>query len=311
VPTAGTYNRGVTVPSRIPETERRNPRARGLDRLSTPELLRRMNREDAEVPRAVARALPAMARAVDAIAARLAGGGRLFYVGAGTSGRLAALDAAECPPTFGTPPRMVQAVVAGGFRALVRAVEGAEDSAVAGAREMRRRRVSRRDAVVGLTASGTTPYVVAALAEARRRGALTVAVTSNPRTAATRAARITIAVRTGPEMIAGSTRLKAGTAQKLVLNMLSTAVMVRLGRAWAGWMTGVALTNRKLRARGVRILREATGASLSRAERALRQAGHKLPVALVMLRLDISAKEARRRLRRAGGHISKVLGDRW
>jgi N-acetylmuramic acid 6-phosphate etherase len=301
----------VAAPSRIPETERRNPRARGIDRLTTRELLRRMNREDAQVPRAVARALPAIARAVDAVVARLARGGRLIYVGAGTSGRLAVLDAAECPPTFGISPRTVVAVIAGGRRALTRAVEGAEDSAALGARDLARRRVTMRDAVVGLTASGATPYVLGALRYARRRGAATIAVTANPRTPVTRTARIAVVVRTGAEIVAGSTRLKAGTAQKLVLNMLSTGAMVRLGRAWDGWMTGVALTNRKLRARGLRILREATGTSVSQAERTLRLAGHSLPVALVMLLLGVRASEARRKLRRAGGNVSKVIGGGW
>lgn len=267
-----------------------------------------MNREDARVARAVARALPAIARAVDVIAPRLARGGRLIYVGAGTSGRLAVLDAAECPPTFGVPARTVQALIAGGRRALTRAVEGAEDSAALGARELARRRVTSRDAVVGLTASGTTPYVLGALRAARRRGAATIAVTSNPGTPATRAAQIAIVVRTGPEIIAGSTRLKAGTAQKLVLNMLSTAAMVRLGRAWNGWMTGVALTNRKLRARGLRILRQAAGASASEARRALRLAGHSLPAALVMLLGQVQPEEARRRLKRAGGNIIRAAG---
>jgi N-acetylmuramic acid 6-phosphate etherase len=301
----------VAAPSRLPETERRNPQARGLDRLSTRELLRRMNREDARVARAVARAVPAIARAVDAIAARLARGGRLLYVGAGTSGRLAVLDAAECPPTFGISPQRIQAVIAGGRRALTRAVEGAEDSAAEGARALARRRVTSRDAVVGLAASGTTLFVLGALRYARRRGAATIAVTANPRTPLARAAEIAVVVRTGPEIIAGSTRLKAGTAQKLVLNMLSTAAMVRLGRAWDGWMTGVALTNRKLRARGLRILRQAAGTSVSEARRALRQAGHNLPVALVMLLRGVSAGEARRRLGRAGGSVAKVLGGRW
>lgn len=301
------YNRRVTASPRIPETERRHPHARGLDRLTTRELLRRMNREDARVPAAVRRALPAIARAVETIAGRLARGGRLFYVGAGTSGRLAALDAAECPPTFGTPPRMVEAIVAGGGRALRGAVEGAEDSAAAGARALAGKKLSRRDAVVGLAASGATPFVVGALKFARRRGAATIAVTANPGTPVTRAAAVAIVVRTGPEILAGSTRLKAGTAQKLVLNMLSTAVMVRLGRAWDGWMSSVALTNRKLRARGLRILRQASGAAVSACQRALRQAGHDLPVALLMLRLGISAGAARRRLRQAGGNLGRAM----
>jgi N-acetylmuramic acid 6-phosphate etherase len=288
-------------------TEQRNPRSRGLDRKSTLEILRALNREDARVALAVRRELPKIARAVDAIAKALQCGGRLIYVGAGTSGRLAVLDAAECPPTFGTPPRMVQAIIAGGERALRKAVEGAEDSAANGAHDLRRAAVSRRDIVVGISASGTTPYVLGALRLARRRGAVTVGVTSNPRSPLARQARIAIAPDTGPEAIAGSTRLKAGTAQKLVLNLLSTASMVRLGRIYENWMVYVALTNQKLRQRGARILQEATGANASAAEHALRQAGHNLPAALVMLKSGASARDAARWLAAAGGNVRQAL----
>ncbi len=289
-------------------TEERNPRTRGLDLHSTSEIVRSLNLEDFAVPAAVRRELPAIARAVDAIAAALQRGGRLIYVGAGTSGRLAVLDAAECPPTFGVSPGTVQAVIAGGRRALTTPVEGAEDNATAGVRDLRARKISSRDAVVGLTASGATPYVLGALRYAKRRGALTIGVTSNPRAPIARLARILIAPQTGPEAVTGSTRLKAGTAQKLVLNLLSTATMVRLGRVYDNWMTGVALTNRKLRRRGVRILEQAAGASVSEAERALRQSGHNLPLALVMLKRGIGAAEARRRLQAANGHLRNALG---
>lgn len=289
------------------KTERRNPRSRGLDRKSTLEILRALNREDARVALAVRRELPQIARAVDAIVKAFQGGGRLFYVGAGTSGRLAVLDAAECPPTFGTPPAMVQAIIAGGPRALRRASEGAEDSAASGARDLRRAGVGRRDVVVGLSASGATPYVLGALEFARRRGALAVGVTSNPRSPLARHARIAIAPDTGPEAIAGSTRLKAGTAQKLVLNLLSTAAMVRLGRVYENWMVHVALTNRKLWRRGARILEEAAGASASAAEHALRRAGHDLPAALVMLKTGANVRDARRRLAQTGGNVRQAL----
>jgi N-acetylmuramic acid 6-phosphate etherase len=291
----------------LASTEQRNPRSRGLDLKSTREILRIINREDARVPAAVARELPRIARAVDAIARALGRGGRLIYVGAGTSGRLAMLDAAECPPTFGISPRVVQAVVAGGRHALVRSVEGAEDSAGQGARDVAARRVTRKDVVVGLAASGSTPYVLGALAYARRRGATTIGVTSNRRSALTRVAHIVIAPEVGPEVLAGSTRMKAGTAQKLVLNMLSTAAMVRAGRVYDNWMIGVALTNRKLRERGLRILREATGATVEEAARALRQAGHNLRAAFLMLETGRSAAEARPRLRWAGGNVRKAL----
>jgi N-acetylmuramic acid 6-phosphate etherase len=288
-------------------TERRNPNSRGLDEKSTIEILGILNREDARVALAVRRTLPQVARAVDAITATWQRGGRLFYVGAGTSGRLAVLDAAECPPTFGTPPRMVKAVIAGGSRALRHAVEGAEDSAVNGARDLRGAGVSRRDIVVGIAASGTTKYVLGALEFARKRGAVTVGVTSNPRSPLARVAKIAIAPETGPEAVAGSTRLKAGTAQKMVLNLLSTASMVRMGRVYDNWMVSVALTNQKLRRRGARILEGAAGVNASRAEHTLRAAGHDLPTALVMLKTGIDAREARLRLAKVNDNVRKAL----
>jgi N-acetylmuramic acid 6-phosphate etherase len=288
-------------------TEQRNPRTRGLDTKSTLEILRAIHREDAMVARAVGQAIPAIVRAVDAIAQALQNGGRLFYVGAGTSGRLAALDAAEIPPTFGTPARMVQAVIAGGRRALTHAVEGAEDNRAQGARDLAARRLSRNDVVVGITASGSTPYVLGALEFARRRGAVTVGVAANPRTPITSLAVISIVAETGPEAITGSTRMKAGTAQKMVLNMLSTAAMVRLGRVYDNWMIGVALTNRKLQARGLRILAEASGATVAEATRALRQSGHDMGISLIMLNSGASAREAQHRLRDAGGNVRQAL----
>jgi N-acetylmuramic acid 6-phosphate etherase len=290
-------------------TEQRNPRTRGLDSESTQDILRAIHREDTTVAHAVARAIPAIARAVDAISQALQSGGRLFYVGAGTSGRLASLDAAEIPPTFGTPGRLVQTVIAGGRRALTHAVEGAEDNRVQGARDLAARYLARNDVVAGIAASGSTPYVLGALEFARRRGAVTVGVTSNPRSPLSKLAAISIVTKTGPETITGSTRMKAGTAQKMVLNMLSTAAMVRLGRVYDNWMMGVTLTNRKLRARGLRILTEASGATVADATRALRQSGYNLPVALIILRSGVTAREAQRRLREAGGHIRKALDE--
>lgn len=295
---------------RTKRTEQRNPRSRGLDLRSTSEILRIINREDARVAPAVARELPKIARAVGAIVRALARGGRLIYVGAGTSGRLATLDAAECPPTFGVASRMVQAVIAGGRHALTHAVEGTEDSAAQGARDLAARKVSARDAVVGVAASGATPYVVGALKYARRRGAITIGVTVNAHTPIARAARVTIAPQVGPEVIAGSTRMKAGTAQKLVLNMLSTAAMVRLGHVYDNWMINVAQTNRKLRERGARVLREATGAGVGEVQRALGHAGRDLRLALVMLRRNVSAAEARRKLRDTGGDLRRALSER-
>ena len=288
-------------------TERQNPRSRGLDRKTTLEILRTLNREDARVPAAVRRVLPAIARAVDHIVAALNRGGRLFYVGSGTSGRLGALDAAECPPTFGVSPRLVQAVVAGGHRALWQAVEGVEDSAVLGTRDLKARHITSRDVVVGISASGTTPYVLGALRLARRSGAFTIGVTANPRSRISRVGRIVIAPKTGPEAIAGSTRMKAGTAQKLVLNLLSTTAMVRLGHVYDNWMINVALSNRKLLRRSLRILEETTGASLSSAKHALRQSGHDLRVAVILLKTNARPREARQRLAAAGGDLRRAL----
>lgn len=293
--------------SKPARSEQRNPRSRGLDRKSTHEILRVLNHEDARVAQAVRRELPSITRAVEVIVKNFRVGGRLLYVGAGTSGRLATLDAAECPPTFGTSPARIRAVVAGGPRALRFAVERAEDSAPSGARDLARVRVARRDVVVGISASGVTPYVLSALKFARRRGAATIAVTSDRRSPVARLAHITIAVSTGPEVVSGSTRLKAGTAQKMVLNMLSTAAMARLGRIYENWMVYVALTNKKLRQRGARILEEAAGVDSSAAEHALRQARHDLPTALVMLKSGSTAQEARRQLRASGGNVREAL----
>jgi N-acetylmuramic acid 6-phosphate etherase len=288
-------------------TERRNPRTRGIGAKSTIEILRAIHREDASVTKAVSGALPAIARAVDAIAGALQQGGRLFYVGAGTSGRLAALDAAELPPTFGTPPRRVQAAIAGGRRALTHAVEGAEDDRAKGAKDLAARGLHAKDAVVGIAASGGTPYVLAALEFAKKKGAITIGITSNPRTPITQVAQISIVTPTGPEVITGSTRMKAGTAQKLVLNMLSTATMIRLGRVYDNWMIGVALTNQKLQARGLRILMEASGADVAESTRALRQSGHNLAAALIMLKTGASVQEAKRLLRDTKDHVHSAI----
>lgn len=289
------------------KTEQRNPRSRGLDEKSALEIVRILNREDARVAKAVRRELPKIARAVGAIVKAFQSGGRLIYIGAGTSGRLAVLDAAECPPTFGTNPKMVQAIIAGGTKALTHAVEGAEDSAEQGARDLARTKVSQHDVIVGIAASGTTPYVLGALKFARGRGAFTIGITSNAVSPLARQAQIAIVPDTGPEAIAGSTRLKAGTAQKMVLNLLSTASMVRVGRVYENWMVHVALTNQKLRRRGARILEEAAGLDASAAEHALRQSGHDLPAALVMTKTGVGLLEAKRLLANTGGNVRQVL----
>ena len=290
-----------------PQTEHPNPRSRGLDRKSTLALLRLLNAEDRRVPAAVARAIPSIARAVDAIVRAFESGGRLIYAGAGTSGRLGALDAAECPPTFGVSPSKVRAVLAGGRRALDHAVEGAEDSASQGARDLATLRAGPKDVVVGLAASGATPYVAGALRQARRRGSTTVLVTTNPRPPLARLARIVIVADVGPEALAGSTRLKSGTAQKLVLNMLTTASMARLGRVYDNRMVYVALTNSKLRRRGLRLLADTAGVTEPVASRALARARGQLPAALVMLKAGVNYEEAQRRLARAKGHVRRAI----
>jgi N-acetylmuramic acid 6-phosphate etherase len=290
-------------------TEERNAASRKLDQMSAMEILRLMNREDRKVAVAVGREIPAIAPAVDAIVSGIRKGGRLIYMGAGSSGRIAVLDAAECAPTFGTSPKLVQALIAGGKRAVTGAVEGAEDSIRNAERELRSRKLTRNDAVVGISASGTTPYVLGGMKFARRRGATTVAITANRRSPLARACRIVIAAETGAEVVTGSTRLKAGTMQKMVLNMLSTAAMARLGHVYENLMIDVVPRNQKLIERSRRILAEASGKDLSAAEHALRQSGHKLRVGLVMLKREVSATEAKKRLRRAGGNLREALGE--
>lgn len=273
------------------------------------EIVELMNREDRKVGVAVGKEILAIARAVDAIVAGIRKGGRLIYVGAGSSGRMAVLDAAECQPTFGTPPELVQALIAGGRRAITQAVEGAEDDVRRAERELRARRLTRNDVVVGVTASGTTPFVLAALKYARGRGATTVAITSNRRMPVARLAKVVIAAEVGPEVLTGSTRMKSGTAQKMVLNMLSTATMARLGHVYENLMIDVVLTNEKVAVRALRILAEASGKSVSAAEHALRAAGHNMRAALVMLKIGVEAREAKRRLGRAEGNLRAALGE--
>jgi N-acetylmuramic acid 6-phosphate etherase len=277
--------------------------------MSAAEIVRLMSHEDRKVAPAVAHEIPAIARAVDQIVARMQRGGRLIYVGAGTSGRLGVLDASECPPTFGTSPDLVRALIAGGPNAITQPIEGAEDDKESAVREMKKMHVAANDSVVGLAASGTTPYVLAALAYAKEQSALTIGVTANRRSALARAAHIAITPDVGPEILTGSTRLKTGTAQKMVLNMLSTATMVRLGHAYDNLMIDLTRTNQKLRERAKRILVEASGKSMSAAEDALRQSEHNLRVALIMLKRGTSAAKAHHALARAGGDLRRALGE--
>src|SRR3989440_222304 len=290
-------------------TEQRNAASKNLDGMTSVEIVRLMNREDRKVAAEVGREIPAIARAVDAIVRGMRNGGRLIYVGAGSSGRMAVLDAAECPPTFGISKKRMQALIAGGRPAVTGAVEGAEDSVRSAEHDLREKNLRSNDVVVGVAASGTTPYVLGALQYARKRGATTVAITSNRHMAVARLAKIVIALEVGPEVLTGSTRLKAGTSQKMVLNMLSTAVMARLGHVYENLMIDAVLTNEKLWDRAVRILAEASGKRVFMAEHALRAAGHNMRVGLVMLKLGVEAVEAKKLIARAGGDLRRALGE--
>lgn len=288
-------------------TEARNSAAARLDTSSSLQIARLINAEDAKVAPAVRRALPQIARAIDLIATGLQRGGRLIYVGAGTSGRIAALDAAECPPTFNTDPRMVQFVMAGGQKALGAAIEANEDSPALGRHDMAAKKPGKNDVVVGIAASGRTPYTIAALEFARRQGSKTVALACNRNSPLGKVADVSIVVEVGPEAVAGSSRMKAGTAQKMVLNILTTGAMARLGYVYGNLMVNVHLKNRKLMARGISILEHAAGVDQARARRALRLAGNRVPIALVMLQAGVSRREAENGLQAAKGHVRKAI----
>ncbi len=284
-------------------TEQSDPRYREIDRLPTEEIARLMNAADATVPGAVARAIPAVSAAVDAIVARMGGGGRLFYVGAGTSGRLGVLDASECPPTFGTDPELVQGVIAGGEAALTRSIEGAEDDHDGGMAAVADRALGPLDSLVGISASGRAPFVLGALGEAARRGALTVSLSCNPGSPLSERAEHPIEVVVGPEVVAGSTRLKAGTAQKLVLNMISTIAMIRLGRTYGNTMIEVSAVNAKLARRATRIVGDLTGAGPAAARAALEAADWNIKAAVLMIEHDLGPDDARALLRANGDRL--------
>jgi len=295
------------VADSIPLTEQENPRTAQITSLTTEEILRLMNEEDARVADAIAQVLPEISRAVDGIVARLSTGGRLFYLGTGTSGRLGVLDAAECPPTFGVSPEMVQAIIAGGYEACYRAVEASEDDAEAGARDLAARGFTGQDVLVGIAASGHTPYTVGAVEHARQLGALTLAITCVPDSPITAAAEVSMVPVVGPEVIAGSTRLKAGTAQKMVLNMISTATMIRLGYVTGNRMTNVQTRNVKLRARALRILQLEVGLDEEAATEILDWANGNLPVALVMSKTGASLDSAESALEKARGVVNEAV----
>jgi N-acetylmuramic acid 6-phosphate etherase len=296
-----------TFPESTPLTEQENPRTANLSSSSTLEIARLMNEEDARVAEAVRQVVPQVARAIDQIVQRIEAGGHLFYLGTGTSGRLGVLDASECPPTFGVSPDLVQAIIAGGYDACYRAVEASEDDAAAGARDLDQRGFGSADALVGIAASGRTPYTVGAVEYARRLGALTIAITCVPDSAIALAAEIPIVPVVGPEVIAGSTRLKAGTAQKLILNMLSTATMTRLGYVTGNRMTNVQTRNLKLHARAIRILQSEAGLDEVQAQAALDAAEGQLPLALVMSKSGRSKDEAEAALQSSEGVINKAI----
>jgi N-acetylmuramic acid 6-phosphate etherase len=289
-------------------TERRNPRSVDIDLFPTERILKIINAEDATVATAVSAAIPQIAKAVDMAVATLRGNGRILYVGAGSSARIAALDAAECPPTFSTPPDWIDAVIAGGTKALSHAMEGAEDDTEKAAADMKARKVTAKDLVIGIAASGKTPYTSTALDYARTKGARTIALVAVADTPMAKAADLAIETIVGPEIVTGSTRMKAGTAQKMVLNMISTTTMIRLGLTYSNWMINVTMTNSKLRARGVHMLREILGVNHEEAEKLSERSGGQLKVAVIMGALGCSRKDAEERLARGNGNLRKILG---
>ncbi len=291
-------------------TERRNPRTAAIDNATPLELVDLIAAEDAEVPAAVARARLEIARAMELIEASFRAGGRLLYVGAGTSGRLGMLDAAECPPTFGTPPELVVGIIAGGTPALLKSVEGAEDDPTAGIAEMDSRQVGPKDTVVGIAASGTTPFVGAALGRAQALGASTVFLTCSEAPAVLRdTCDATIAVLTGPEVVTGSTRMKAGTATKLVLNTLTTGALVRLGKTYGNLMVDLQAVNQKLVDRGERIVMAVAGVDRTAARKAIEAAGGRVRTAIVMAWRRCSRAEAEDLLEQHDNHLRRILGD--
>ncbi len=288
-------------------TEQRNPASDHIDALATADVLAIINREDQGVALAVSGEIPRIAQAVDRIAELVGTGGRLFYIGAGTSGRLGILDAAECPPTFQVSPEVVQGIMAGGEAALARATEASEDDPEAGRRDLAARGFKAKDALVGIAASGRTPYVLGAVEAANKLGALTIGISCSPDSPLAAGVQIAITPLVGPEVIAGSTRMKAGTATKLVLNMISTAVMIRLGYVFGNLMVNVQPRNSKLRDRATRIIAASAALSYERAGELLLAAGESVPVAIVMARLSLDRSSAEARLAAAGGRVSEAL----
>ncbi len=291
------------------KTESDNPASRRIDTLPTSAIVELINSEDARVATAVQAALPQVTQAVDVIARALPAGGRLFYIGAGTSGRLGVLDAVECVPTFSAPPDLVQGIIAGGDTALTQAVEGAEDDPAQARRDLQARGVTAADVLCGIAASGRTPYVVGALTYARELGAATIAISCNPQSPIGALAAVSISVDLGPEIISGSTRMKAGSAQKMILNILSTAAMIRLGKVYGNLMVDVKVTNQKLAERARRLVRRLAGLDEDQAERLLVLANNEVKTAVVMHMKQVDAEAARELLAGAGGRLRAVIGD--
>ncbi len=310
----------TTSPSESPEarsvdahpgltTERRNEASEGFDKKSALEIARIINAEDAKVAGAVKKALPEIAQVIDVVARSLRDGGRLIYVGAGSSGRIAALDSSECPATFSTQPAQVQYIMCGGPKALASAADVNEDSPEMGQRDIAKRRPTRKDIVIGISASGRTPYVVGAVEYARARGAKTAAIVCNRETALALAADITIVAEVGPEVISGSTRLKASSAQKMITNMITTGAMTRLGYVYDNLMVNVHMKNQKLVERGIRVLQRVTGVERDVAIRTIKSAGKSIPTAAVMLKANVDKMEAVRRLQQADGNVRLAIED--
>ncbi|TGQ68411.1 MAG: N-acetylmuramic acid 6-phosphate etherase [Mesorhizobium sp.] len=291
-------------------SEGRNPRTMDIDLLATIDVLRRINDEDRIVPAAVEKVVPEIAAAVDRIVRAFQKGARLIYMGAGTSGRLGVLDASECPPTFGVPEGMVVGLIAGGSDALVRSLEGAEDDPKMGAKALQEIGLTPDDVIVGIAVSGRTPYVIGGLTYAKQVGATTVALSCNPASTIAGIADIAISPVVGPEVLTGSTRLKSGTAQKLVLNMLSTASMIRIGKSYQNLMVDLNPSNRKLVARAIRIVMQTTGCTAAQARQALERTGNDVKLSILMTTTGLDVEAARAALGRAGGFLRKAIGDR-
>lgn len=290
-------------------TEQGNPKSAKLDEMSSFEIVQLMNEEDHKVPKAITPILPRIAEVVEQLTQTLKNGGRIFYIGAGTSGRLGVLDASECPPTFSTDPEWVQGIIAGSDYALRFAVEGAEDSPDDGAKDLQEKNLSSRDFVIGLAASGRTPYVIGAIQYAKQIGAATAAITCNPGSKLGQLVEYALEVNVGPEILVGSTRLKAGTAQKMILNMLSTATMVRLGKTYGNLMVDVKPTNEKLKNRAQRIIQTITGVTEEESKKALINCDNEVKTAILTLLMNITPQEARERLKRADGKLKEAMNS--